>query len=142
MPAKTNCIEDESFSLTKCFKSYVKKKIGCSFNLFSVSNSSENCKATDKIRKTITLLKWLQEEEYIKIAEKSGCYKRCKYHSYEIEIKDVKKIDWETDWLSELYVYTGSDIVDERREYYTFDFINLMGTIGGYLGKKQTGIDN
>ena len=142
LPAKTKCIKDESYSLTNCFKRYIHNKIGCSFNLFSVSNSFENCQTIDEKRKTISLLKWLQDEEYIKIAEETGCYKPCKYHSYEIEIKDQKKIDWETDWLSELYVYAGSDIVDERREYYTFDFINLMGTIGGYLGKKQTEIGN
>ena len=88
-----------------------------------------------KIKETLLLLKWLQDEEYREIARKTGCYNSCKYNSYEIEITDQRSIDWETAWHSEIYIYADSDIVEEREEYYTFDFTNLMGTIGGYLGK-------
>ena len=137
LPSKSKCTENENFSLSKCFQNYVEKKIGCSLNLFTVSDSIERCKTMEKVNKTLLLLKWIQNVKYSQLEEETGCYRKCKYFSYEIEIKDRRTIDWETDWLSELYIYAASDIVEEREEYYTFDLINCMGTIGGYLGGKK-----
>ena len=135
LPTKSSCSEEEAFRITKCLKTYIEKTVGCSFNLFAITDSFETYNTSKKIKETLLLLKWLQDEEYREIARKTGCYNRCKYNSYEIEITNQRSIDWETAWHSEIYIYADSDIVEEREEYYTFDFTNLMGTIGGYLGK-------
>ena len=45
-----------------------------------------------------------------------------------IEIRETE-ILWETDWVSEVIIQLGSPKFEQRREYYTYDEVNLSSFI-------------
>ena len=132
LPTKeTPCKTEEDFSLTKCFKQFLKKSVGCTLDLFTKSNS---CQTMDKLNETIALMEWLQNEDFNNVTKITGCTQRCNFNSYEIVFEKNMNIDWKTSWKSELYVQLASDIVEERVEYLTFDDNAFISAVGGYLG--------
>lgn len=60
---------------------------------------------------------------------------KCNYTAYSVESATTLKMDWQTDWLSELHIIADSDILEIREEYLSFDFSDFMSSVGGYLGK-------
>ena len=46
----------------------------------------------------------------------------------------MKKIDWETKWISEVYIQPKSSVVEYSIEYYSFDTNDLISSVGGNLG--------
>ena len=45
----------------------------------------------------------------------------------------VDNIEWTKNWMSEVYIEAAGD-VEETREHLTYDYTDLIGDIGGYLG--------
>ena len=134
---ETPCNNEEDFDLTKCFKDFIAKKVGCSLDWFTTSDSVKKCNTMDKVKETFALMDWLQDEQFDNISKITGCTQKCQFYSYEMVMEKSMTIDWKTYWDSELYVYLGSDIVEEREEYYTFDDTDFLSAVGGYLGKLR-----
>ena len=81
----------------------------------------------------IKTLKYLKQEEISKIKIETGCNPNCKVYQYSYE-KIVQKIDWNTNWNSEVYIQPKSSVVDYSSEYYSFDLNDLISSVGGNLG--------
>ena len=45
----------------------------------------------------------------------------------------VDNTEWSKNWMSEVYIEAAGD-VEETREHLTYDYTDLIGDIGGYLG--------
>ena len=55
---------------------------------------------------------------------------------YEIVKQDEIEITWNTtNWISEFYIFTNSENVEIRTEYYSYDGRDLIGAVGGYFGR-------
>ena len=49
--------------------------------------------------------------------------------------QETVHIDWNTtQWISEFYIFTNSENVEIRTEYYSYDVRDLIGAVGGYFG--------
>ena len=73
-----NCVEDNSFLLTKCFDDFYMKKLNCSFPWKkSLNGSLQKCGPNDKIKDLVTLVNSvnLGNSNIIKELEEFGCYK-------------------------------------------------------------------
>merc|ERR1712110_983192 len=65
----------------------------------------------------------------------TGCIQKCSYIKYEVVKVNEQKITWNTTkWLSEFYVYTDSENLEQRTQYYSYDIRDLIGAVGGYFG--------
>ena len=93
------------------------------------------------------------DASYNELLNTTGCIQKCSYIKYEIVKVNEQKITWNTTkWLSEFYVYTDSDNLEERyallqyklvkniivgtfrTQYYSYDIRDLIGAVGGYFG--------
>ena len=45
----------------------------------------------------------------------------------------MTNIDWKKDWMSEVYIQSNG-IKEVSKEYYTYEFSDLVGDVGGFLG--------
>ena len=49
------------------------------------------------------------------------------------ELETMKNIDWKKNWMSEVY-FQSNGIKEVSKEYYTYEFSDLVGDVGGFLG--------
>ena len=127
--------------MTKCLQEYVFKKSGCVLDWFrNVSTSSDHKPCTNKEQLFIIrdIWNWLFDANINNITKVTGCLQRCTFMTYDIRKQKDIPITWNTTkWLSEFYVYTDSEHVEMKSEYYTYDGRDLLGTVGGFLGKSN-----
>ena len=45
----------------------------------------------------------------------------------------MTNIEWKKDWMSEVY-FQSNEIKEVIKEYYTYEFSDLVGDVGGFLG--------
>ena len=48
--------------------------------------------------------------------------------------KNMKKVSWQTNGRSEVFIQAKSSVVNYLSEYYSFDFNDLISSVGGNLG--------
>ena len=60
----------------------------------------------------------------------------CKEYNYKYSITMVsdEKIHWKNDWVSEVYIQSGSAKREEVLEYLSYDQGDIIGDLGGYIG--------
>ena len=63
----------------------------------------------------------------------SGCYPKCNTVQYSIQ-KTQTQIDWPANWTASVFIFPKSSIVEYTYEYFSYDWNDLIGDIGGYLG--------
>ena len=113
-------------------------KSGCFLNWFNnVSSSPQHQPCTEKEQFVIIqeTWNWLFDATIHDITVETGCLQRCTFMKYDIKKHKNTKITWNTTrWISEFYVYTDSEHVEMKSEYYTYDGRDLLGTVGGFFG--------
>ena len=108
------CTEDNTFSMTQCLQQYVVSQTGCAIDWFRETNIP-NCRSIEEWEKVQTTLNWLFDASYDELINATGCIQKCSFIKYEIVKVNEQKITWNTTkWLSEFYVYTDSDNLQER----------------------------
>ena len=127
------CTEDDDYSFTDCLQQYASKKSNCSINFFGSKQKQSNFCNVVGLKLYIKTLKYLKQEEISKIKIETGCNPKCKVYQYSYE-KIVQKIDWNSNWNSEVYIQPKSSVVDYSSEYYSFDLNDLISSVGGNLG--------
>ena len=75
----------------------------------------------------------LKSKAILDIMRSSGCYPKCKTVQYSIQ-KTETKIDWPANWSASVFIFPKSSIVEYSYEYFSYDWNDLIGDIGGYLG--------
>ena len=132
------CNKDESFSMTACLQDYVVRQSGCYLDWFrNVCISPDHQPCTNKEQFVIIqeTWNWLFDASIHDITEKTGCLQKCTFMRYDIRKQKDTPITWNTtNWVSEFYVYTDTEHVEIKSEYYTYDGRDLLGTVGGFLG--------
>ena len=94
------------------------------------------CRSKSEYENVSDIWNYLFDAPYDKIEEKTGCVRKCNFIKYEIVKQETVRIDWNTTkWISEFYLFTDSENVEIRTEYYPYDVRDLIGAVGGYFGK-------
>ena len=112
------CTEDSEFSMTGCLQQYVVSQTGCAIDWFR-ETMFKKCKTFEEFEKVQRIWNWLFDASYNELLNTTGCMQKCSYIKYEIVKVNEQKIKWNTtNWISEFYVYTDSDHVEERSVIY------------------------
>ena len=127
------CEEDEQYSFSTCLHEFAILKSNCRIDFFGRDSSSNNFCTKDGFKLYIDTLKYLKQEDISKIKKVTGCNPKCNTIHYTYE-KNLQKIKWKTNWMSEVYVQPKSSVVDYSTEYYSFDLNDLISSVGGNLG--------
>ena len=133
--SKTNnpCILDEEYSFTDCLNKYAIKTSNCSLNFFGENQDDTAFCTKSGLKKYIDILMHLKREIISKIKTETGCMPKCRTIQYSYE-RNLKKIYWKTNWLSEVFIQPKSSVVEFSDEYYSFDVTDLFSSVGGNLG--------
>ena len=91
------------------------------------------CKDRAGLLRVQTWYEWVKRTHANTVRQWSGCWPKCNRETFELEIRQ-EPLDWEVDWLTEVFLVAGSNTVREQREFYTYDSSDLTGDLGGYLG--------
>ena len=126
------CVEEEHYSLTRCLKNYAEDKSNCHVDYFSDGDKQKSC-SFENFKKYFDFLVWIKQSKMSKVMDETRCYPKCKVLQYTFAYTETS-IDWESDWTSEVYVQPKSNLVKHFQEYYSFDFDDLISSIGGNLG--------
>ena len=127
------CNEDNDYSLTSCLREYAFQKSKCKINLLAGMNDKKNICTKDGFKFYIETLDYLKQEDISNLMKVSGCHPKCKTIQYSYE-KNMKKVAWQTYGRSEVYIQAKSSVVNYLNEYYSFDFNDLISSVGGNLG--------
>ena len=128
------CKEDTEYSLTTCLREYALRKSKCQIDfLGEEQNRSKDVCTKNGLKLYIKTLDYLKQEDISKIVKDSGCNPKCKTTQYSYE-KSMKKVSWQTNGRSEVYIQAKSSVVKYLTEHYSFDFNDLISSVGGNLG--------
>ena len=128
------CKEDTEYSLTTCLREYALRKSKCQIDFFGEEqNRSKDVCTKNGLKLYIKTLDYLKQEDISKIVKDSGCNPKCKTTQYSYE-KSMKKVSWQTNGRSEVYIQAKSSVVKYLTENYSFDFNDLISSVGGNLG--------
>jgi hypothetical protein len=130
---ENSCIDEESYSLTKCLKDYIMKEVGCSLNWFQ-NHGDPTCSSKLDILETQTILEWFQMSSWENLTAITGCFLKCEKSTYEMTVVSNQKVIWETEWISEVFIQPSSSSREEIIEYLSYDLGDIVGDLGGYLG--------
>ena len=112
---------------------YIAAQVGCSLNWFTIS-SNRKCTTKEELQKTQGLFEWIQMSNWGNITSVTGCFMKCKKSKYSLTVLSDEKINWENEWVSEVYIQSGSNKREEIVEYLSYDLGDIIGDLGGYLG--------
>ena len=126
------CVEDQSYSLTKCLQKYIEEKSNCHIN-FAKDKGQERTCSIENFKKYHVLLIRMRQNRISHVVQQSGCYPKCKVVRYSFDTT-VRPIDWKPNWTSEVYIEPKSSFVKYSVEYLNFDSTDLISSIGGNLG--------
>ena len=126
------CVTDPSYSFSKCLQEYVVKKTGCRIDFLAHFDQQTFCSG-NSFHYYLEELRKMKQEKISNVQKGSGCFPKCKtlHFSYQ---KNEKVINWRPNWTSEVYIQPKSSVVEYSKEYYSFDFNDLMSSVGGNLG--------
>ena len=127
------CNEDADYSLSTCLREYAFRKSKCKIELFSGEQDKKNACTKAGFELYIKTLEYLKQADISKIVKVSGCNSKCKTTQYSYE-KSMKKVSWQTNGQSEVYIQAKSTMVKYLTEHYSFDFNDLISSVGGNLG--------
>ena len=127
------CIERDDYSFTKCLQKFAVKKTNCSFDYTAVNLDQQRSCSTEHFLKYFKHLIWIKQSRLSDVIEESGCHPKCKITEYSYETNEQNS-SWTSNWTAEIYIQPESSITENSVEYYTFDFSDLIGNIGGNLG--------
>ena len=130
---KKPCNEDNEYSLTSCLREYAFRKSKCKIDLLGKVKDKKNICNKDGFKLYIETLDFMKQEDISKVMKVSGCHPKCKTVQYSYE-KNMKKVSWQTNGRSEVYIQAKSSVVNYLSEYYSFDFNDLISSVGGNLG--------
>ena len=129
-----NCIEDDSYSATQCFKDYLSSQTDCHINWFNISSASSRSRCdSSSLGKYFNFLIELKQLPTAKIISDSGCVAKCRTSQYSVETSRTN-INWAANWTASVFIHPKSSLIEYSVEYLSYDFNDLIGDIGGYLG--------
>ena len=101
------CVDDETYSLTKCLKDFIIKEVGCSLNWLKY-HGHPTCISKEELFETQKIFKWIQITSFENLTSTTGCFLKCRKLKYEMDIESVKKITWKVQWISEVFIQPSS----------------------------------
>ena len=125
------CIEKDQYSFTKCLQDFAVRKSNCSISIMKGGQDKEGC-SIEAFEHYFSLLSKLKSEQIGKIKKESGCYPKCKVRVFSYSKRENRIFGKK--WISEFYLQPKSSVVECLEEYYSFDFQDLISSIGGYVG--------
>ena len=127
------CVEDPSYSFTRCIKKYTRKKTNCKFYVhLSEDQTNVDCDE-GAFMEYMELLIRMKQSRISDIQEETGCYPKCNVVQYSYEL-DKKDLNWAANWTAEVFIQPKSSILEKTKEYYSFGINDLISNIGGNLG--------
>ena len=105
--------------------------VQCQVN-WSNSTDNQDCKVSN-LKNLFYFFSELKSKAILDIMRSSGCYPKCKNVQYSIH-KTETKINWPANWTASVFIFPKSSIVEYSSEYFSYDFNDCVGDIGGFLG--------
>ena len=119
--------------MTKCLHNYIAKEVGCSLNWFE-NDDYPVCSTKEEIERNQNLHAFIGKASWENLSDVTGCRKKCTTIKYETTIASNEDIHWTRLWISEVFIQPAGDLKEEVIEYLTYDFMDMLGDVGGYLG--------
>ena len=76
-----NCIEDNNYSATECFKKYLESKTNCRIGWFNSSKIQTGC-SSESLAAYFYFLIDLKQQTTTNIIKDSGCFSKCRTRQY------------------------------------------------------------
>ena len=83
---------------------------------------------------TQILLNWIRSSSWKTVSSVTGCFQNCNFIKYEISEVTNEQIFWKTEWISEVFIRISSTYRKDVIEFISYDFWDVTGDLGGYLG--------
>ena len=126
------CVEDNSYSLTRCIHEYTRRRTNCQFDVYQSEHQKVSCDEDD-FKDYVDLLVKIKHGRITEVQEETGCYPKCKVVQYSYEVGQTD-LTWPANWTAQVFVQPKSSMVEKTQEYYTFGVNDLISSIGGNLG--------
>ena len=100
--------------MTECLRNYLITHSKCAIDWVRPSKTG-NCSTFEEFGQVRDVWNWLYDASINEIINTTGCTQKCSYLHYELIRTTQKEMTGNSSkWLSELYVYTDSENVEER----------------------------
>ena len=130
------CIDDQSYSYSKCIVTHVSDQAGCSLNWFSshMGNQHPVCTTKEDILRYETEVTKAVTSSWTELSESSGCYAQCMVKQFQIKSPTLEPVTWKQDWSSTVFLTAENTMVRIEQEFWVFDISDMINGIGGAMG--------
>jgi hypothetical protein len=130
------CIDDLSYSYTKCIAAYITRLVGCRLDLAQQLYFMDfpNCLTVSEILSYQDKLVSVNSLQWNILSKKSCCHSKCKIREFIFLDKSREEMTWRHNWSSSFFLVAEKTLIQREEELLAFDFEDMINGIGGALG--------
>ena len=127
--------EPRAEEISTCIQHHIENRLGCQLPWYDKSKNLPRCKESNQYKEFLKSYNWHASLDDASIAKFTGCLPSCRRNEFKMKVFQefsVPPIHGQTYFACMFFYPSGAYI--EKSYYYTYDFGDYVGDVGGYMG--------